>query len=401
MGSAGGLWPGERAKRLKMRHLQKGSTMSLSQSYLIEDSSTQTPRDVGYFVTSGVLHTAFFFAVIFMGVNVPVIKAPPVVEIEFMGTNAPLAPPVPVSRLSPPKHHAPEVQSPKLKDDSVVKVLPIKAPTKSQAQEEKKVTAVKIAKPVQAKRAAPAPKKVVVAPRVGTGHKATRSGKARAAPVITHTESPVEAPELSTEEFEKSIQSSELAATSELDTDSLNSDLDQMDRESEAEVAKAREKMRKETEALLAAQAAAAERVKAEQAQRDKALAAAHAQEAAKLAAPKTGNSAGMGIAEGSEIRSLADLRQMSGNIKPQYDIEDRIAGRQGQVVFHAYVNPDGSLSNFKMIKSTGHRTLDGKTLKALKTWRFYAGQQGWVELPFQWDLVGGAREIKGQLRAK
>ncbi|MEI7973989.1 MAG: energy transducer TonB, partial [Bdellovibrio sp.] len=177
--------------------------------------------------------------------------------------------------------------------------------------------------------------------------------------------------------------------------------------EAEAKLKKAQDRFAKEAseaQALFESQAAAAEKLRAqEEAERNARAAAATAAalEAQKMAAAQKGNSAGMAYSEGSEIRSLAELRQVQGNARPQYDVEDRLAGRQGRVVFHAYVNPNGSLSGFRMIQSTGHRSLDAKTLKALKAWRFQEGQQGWVELPFQWDLVGGAKEVKGQLRSR
>jgi len=92
-------------------------------------------------------------------------------------------------------------------------------------------------------------------------------------------------------------------------------------------------------------------------------------------------------------------LRQSSENKKPQYDIEDRRNGRQGLVVFLAYIKADGIPKEFQIAASSGHRTLDAKTHKALKSWRFQPGQEGWVEIPFQWDLKGGAQEAPSNLR--
>lgn len=99
-------------------------------------------------------------------------------------------------------------------------------------------------------------------------------------------------------------------------------------------------------------------------------------------------------------VRSLDQLRQMPGNQRPQYAREERLRGDQGSVVFYAYITKEGHPSQFRMVKSTGFRNLDGKTLVALKKWRFYPGQEGWVELPFRWDLKGGAQEDGGRLRA-
>ncbi|MBS1968947.1 MAG: TonB family protein [Bdellovibrionales bacterium] len=98
-------------------------------------------------------------------------------------------------------------------------------------------------------------------------------------------------------------------------------------------------------------------------------------------------------------VRSLEQLRQMPGNKFPQYSQEERLARQEGQTMFYAYVNKDGSLSQFKLGQSTGYRNLDSKTLAALKKWKFYPGQEGWVEMPFKWTLNGEALEAGGQLR--
>jgi len=98
-------------------------------------------------------------------------------------------------------------------------------------------------------------------------------------------------------------------------------------------------------------------------------------------------------------VRALDQLRQMPGNKFPQYSKEERLAREEGKAVFYAYVNKDGNLSQFKLGQSSGHRNLDLKTLVALKKWKFYPGQEGWVEMPFQWTLSGEARQAGGQLR--
>lgn len=106
------------------------------------------------------------------------------------------------------------------------------------------------------------------------------------------------------------------------------------------------------------------------------------------------------GSPQGS-VRSLDQLRQLPGNPRPQYDTIERRRGDQGSVAFFAYVSKEGFLSQFRMQRSTGFRNLDIKTLAALKKWRFYPGQEGWVELPFRWDIKGGVQEDGGRLRSK
>ncbi len=117
-----------------------------------------------------------------------------------------------------------------------------------------------------------------------------------------------------------------------------------------------------------------------------------------KGAAGEGSPNAGSNPSAGS-VRDLEDLRQMPGNPRPEYDVQDRMDRKNGTVVFWAYISKDGSTSKFKLIQSSGHRSLDGKTLAALKRWKFYPGQEGWVELPFKWDIEGGVQEKPTLLR--
>ncbi len=166
--------------------------------------------------------------------------------------------------------------------------------------------------------------------------------------------------------------------------------------------------------AAVAAQMKATERAAAEKAAKEaEAAAALAAAEAAKNRGsgegqPIDGRGQGAsgedqasgtraGIPEG--IRSLDELKQMPGNPKPQYSMDERMRRDQGQVVFYAYISTSGSPSQFKLAQSTGFRNLDGKTLAALKKWRFYPGQEGWVEIPFKWDIKGGVQEMPTLLR--
>lgn len=98
-------------------------------------------------------------------------------------------------------------------------------------------------------------------------------------------------------------------------------------------------------------------------------------------------------------VRSLSELKQVPGNPIPQYSVEERRRQEQGLVAFYAYITKSGQPSQFKIIQSSGFRNLDGKTLAALKKWKFYPGQEGWVEIPFKWDIKGGVQEVPTYLR--
>lgn len=108
------------------------------------------------------------------------------------------------------------------------------------------------------------------------------------------------------------------------------------------------------------------------------------------------GNELGSALAK---ARTLDQLRQMPNNPKPVYSENERLQGHQGKIVFLAFINKAGNVSDFKLMKSTGYKNLDLKTFAALKKWKFYPGQEGWVELPYQWNLKGGTQEMPTLLR--
>lgn len=331
------------------------------------DSNVES-RTLGFLFTSGVLHAALFAMVLFLSVEVPVLRNRAIVEISFTGAPEQAQKSNPASRLAAPVKKSDVSESPEMKAEPEVKVVKVKVqPTQAV------VIPNPVPKKVQTKRPVP-----VELPK-----------KAMAKTAGVSTKNNVAVP------MQESAQ--DLA-------DSLDREMDAIDQENAAKLQAAKERMQKETRMALAEQERLHDEMLREQRESEKALAAAAAaaaeRRAKELAALKTGSGgAGHGIPEGAEIRSLAELSQASGNVKPQYDAEDRLARRQGEVVFVAYVQKDGSLGNFQMTKTSGHRTLDAKTLKALRTWKFMPGQQGWVELPFRWDLVGGAQAVKGNLR--
>lgn len=109
-------------------------------------------------------------------------------------------------------------------------------------------------------------------------------------------------------------------------------------------------------------------------------------------------NSAAVGGGE-ANLRRLDQIRQRPGNPKPTYSNEDRLEGRAGAVSFAAYISAEGLPTQIQLLQSSGHRSLDLKTLTAIKQWRFFPGQEGWVEIPFNWDLKGGAKELPVLLR--
>ncbi len=104
-------------------------------------------------------------------------------------------------------------------------------------------------------------------------------------------------------------------------------------------------------------------------------------------------NGATAGSPNQGQVRSVDQLKQVPGNPKPQYNETERIQRQEGDVVYMAYVSKDGTPTQFQQKKSSGHNNLDQKTLDSLKKWKFYPGQEGWVEIPFKWNIRGNEQE--------
>jgi len=110
-------------------------------------------------------------------------------------------------------------------------------------------------------------------------------------------------------------------------------------------------------------------------------------------------NNAGSG--GNGRVRSLAEMRQLPGNRRPQYDVQERLSGLEGTVKFLGFVDKNGQVVKVNLTQTSGHRSLDLKSLQAVKNWKFYPGQEGWVEIPLEWNLKGTAEELPALLRRK
>lgn len=97
-------------------------------------------------------------------------------------------------------------------------------------------------------------------------------------------------------------------------------------------------------------------------------------------------------------IRQDSELKAMPGNKDPNYAFEDRLAKRVGEIKFLAEVTPEGQVTNIRMLKSTGHKTLDMAALKSFKDYRYQPGQQGYVLKSFNFVLKGPARQLPSRL---
>lgn len=171
----------------------------------------------------------------------------------------------------------------------------------------------------------------------------------------------------------------------------------QAEQEKAAMAAKAEALRKKNAQAAAAAAALAAQQSAAAQAAKE----AREAEGRARAKAANEGDGSGdSGVlaaapAQGTPggVRTLEQLRQMPGNPKPTYSEQERLANQSGDAVFLAYIDRSGVPTQLRQTRSTGHANLDQKTIDALKQWKFYPGQEGWVEIPIHWDIKGGPQE--------
>lgn len=399
--------------------------MSGVYDYYFDDSSYRNQDSSKYFGVSVVIHTALAIAALF--VTVPVMERmkpePIVIEIQ----EAQELPPIPVqpiqtqvakgedvkpTRGASKAALAPAPSAPLDAKDDVI----VKGPAKTS-----KVSKAKIAT-VKTKTSGGAAKAATYAP--------SRAG-------VPETLEDIPAPKLDfdgvaaeqtgnfgDDEFENEFknidranEASNRAEKSRMDNEArlIGDQYDQSLKALEDKIAAEARLMNDDLMATRTKNAAAVARLKAS----ENAAAAERAarEKAEALAAASRGRGTGdAGVGRGSSganedakaaagsptgVRSIDQLRQMPGNPKPSYSMEERLNRQQGRVIFQAYVTREGALTGFRLLSSTGYKNLDGKTLGALKKWKFYPGQQGWVEIPQTWSIKGDVEQMPATLRRK
>lgn len=410
-------------------------SVAFNENFIYEEDSSPTKRYFGY---SFVIHAMLASAVLFL--TVPLIKDTPkeIITIEIKDTQG-------FSSKEPVAAALLPVATPKMAVATVPKNTP--APKKVVAVPPKKIVVatpkseeldqdgpiIKL-KPISTRKS-----KAAQMPKV-----AALTSKSSFQPAFKNLvqESNVVVPEslddIMSEDLDSAAITAAVAKTSNKDLNKdLESDLSKVDQNSRSQIeeeaqnlgalaknveAETDENLKSVEDENKAQMAAALEANKERRNQEAQAIAAAQAQEEAEMAAAAAqareaaeaaaaarakeaaeGNGSVTDTSAGTpgvgNVRSLQEMRQMPGNPKPYYDNEERLRGDAGDIVFLAYVTRDGRTTNFKLAKGTGHRNLDLKTLKALKKWKFYPGQEGWVEFPFQWNLNGGVKEMPALLR--
>ena len=97
-------------------------------------------------------------------------------------------------------------------------------------------------------------------------------------------------------------------------------------------------------------------------------------------------------------VRDASELKALPGNPNPVYPARDRLAHKEGTSVIIGTISADGRVTGAQIERSSGSRDMDSASLQAFRSWRFQAGQQGRVRKPFQFRLVGDAKEVPAPL---
>jgi TonB family protein len=354
-------------------------------------------RTIGFVGLSAILHVAIVIGLTYYTLLKP---KPEIIEIEFkLATAAPIAAPgeKPIekaesSAVDNSTADVPVANNTRLNDRSEVIV--------------KKAKNIAQNKPTRVHRSSP---KLITEPAV----KLIKDKNYKSKPVETYDlDSESEVPML-----DDDLGETKVLVPENLQAQEIENDFDEVDHQENSKILKASQDLSEQSDKEMknidqefdALKQLVVEddqdldnKAKSLKAKRDSEMATALAAQNAKKQKFEGEGGNGLNAYEGkSNVRALEDLRQMPGNKKPMYGVDDRLRKRQGDITLLAYITKSGVPAKFELVNSTGHRELDSKTLAALKEWRFYPGQEGWVEIPFKWDLKGGVQEKPTTLRRK
>ena len=117
---------------------------------------------------------------------------------------------------------------------------------------------------------------------------------------------------------------------------------------------------------------------------------------AEKIAALPQKATPGYGV---DSARAHLDLKQVAGNVPPRYPELARRQQIQGQGELLYYVTKSGQVTQARLARSTGNKSLDDTALSAIRKFRYVSGQEGWTRHPFSFDLTGSAKQTATRLR--
>lgn len=123
-------------------------------------------------------------------------------------------------------------------------------------------------------------------------------------------------------------------------------------------------------------------------------------QPATTVIATSKGPTEGSATAQGTgAIQDARNLVQMPGNNPPEYPTQDRLQGNQGIVYLTYFVNANGTVSNIRVARSSGHPRLDAEAVRAVSKYRYVPGQDGPAVHPVIFKLNGPQQEMQSGLR--
>jgi len=75
--------------------------------------------------------------------------------------------------------------------------------------------------------------------------------------------------------------------------------------------------------------------------------------------------------------------------VLPAYPYAARDQQLEGSGLYRLNIKPDGTVASVTVLKSTGHRLLDGAAVDAFRQWRFKPGALHALKLPITFSMKG------------
>jgi protein TonB len=83
---------------------------------------------------------------------------------------------------------------------------------------------------------------------------------------------------------------------------------------------------------------------------------------------------------------------------RPNYPLYARQYHQTGEGLFVCHIRPDGTVASVDVLRSTSHEMLDRAAIKALRQWRFRAGDWSTVNVPINFHMSGKGSPIRHRM---
>ncbi len=98
-------------------------------------------------------------------------------------------------------------------------------------------------------------------------------------------------------------------------------------------------------------------------------------------------------------VRDGRKLKQVAGNPIPVYPSSARLTKNQGTVLLKYLVTDSGSVTDIRVIQSSGSPELDNEAVNKIQRWKFQPGQAGETTHPVTFKLNGPSEQLPSRLR--